>query len=121
MALHLQHGLVKTAQTAQRVLLVILVLQVLVQPQGQLEARHQLHGLAKTDLMAHWVLLVIQEQLELMAQMVAQEHQEINPLLLVHILLQALLVELVVLEARAVLRAQVALLERKGLQAIQEQ
>ena len=53
--------------------------------------------------------------------MVAQEHQEINPLLLVHILLQALLVELVVLEARAVLRAQVALLERKGLQAIQEQ
>lgn len=121
MALHLRRGQVKTAQMVRPVLLAILVLRVQVQLQGQLEAPHQLHGQVKTDLMVRQVQPVTQEQLEPMAQLVAQEHREINPQLRFHILLLVLLVVLVVLQVLVVSQVLVVLREPPAPPAIQEQ
>ena len=79
------------------------------------------HGLVKMVLMEQQDLLVIRAQQDPMAQLVAQERLEINQRLQLHILSLAPQVGPVAMQARQVMRVQVAPLEQLVPQAIQEQ
>ena len=117
----LQHGLVKMVLMEQQDLLVILALRVQGQQTVHQVVLRRLRGLVKMVLMEQQDLLVIRAQQDPMAQLVAQERLEINQRLQLHILSLAPQVGPVAMQARQVMRVQVAPLEQLVPQAIQEQ